>query len=420
MSNIIDRRKNNKGKSSPNRQRFIKRVEHQIKRALPGIIKDGNIKDLTSDGGTVKVPIKKINEPNFNYDYDTGTKESVRPGNDVFNQGDRVKKPKKGGGQGGSASKDGDGSDDFTVVISKEEFMKYFFEDLELPNMTKKYLESVKDFKNKRAGYTKNSTPSRLNVGTSFKESMARRIGVQASISRLIEEIEKELEKSIDDKRRLELEELLEKYKKQLQTIPFLEDIDLRYNNFEQVPVETTSAVMFCIMDVSGSMGYDEKDIAKRFFMFLYLFLMKSYDLIEIVYIRHHTISKEVSEEEFFNSKETGGTVVAPALLLMNDIIDERYSSQWNIYACQASDGDVWSSSDAIECRDILLDKILDKVQYMTYVEIGEKNKNGDLWSAYSNVVTGVDNMAIKKINSINQIWPAFKDLFKKKGIVNE
>ena len=111
---------------------------------------------------------------------------------------------------------------------------------------------------------------------------------------------------------------------------------------------------MFCLMDVSGSMDEERKDIAKRFFILLYLFLTRNYERIEVVFIRHHTIAKEVDEDEFFHSRESGGTVVSSALKLMQEIIRERYPlTEWNIYAAQASDGDNWDddSSSAITCR---------------------------------------------------------------------
>jgi uncharacterized sporulation protein YeaH/YhbH (DUF444 family) len=89
-----------------------------------------------------------------------------------------------------------------------------------------------------------------------------------------------------------------------------------------------TQAVMFCIMDVSGSMDESRKDTAKRFFILLYLFLKRVYDKIEVVFIRHHTAAAEVDEDEFFHSRESGGTVVSSALHLLDKIIDERYGSR--------------------------------------------------------------------------------------------
>src|SRR5690606_20358501 len=126
-----------------------------------------------------------------------------------------------------------------------------------------------------------------------------------------------------------------------VEQIPFIDTFDLRYDNRIDRPKPTTQAVMFCVMDVSGSMGPEEKDMAKRFFMLLYLFLTRTYEKIQVVFISHHTEASEVDEETFFYSRETGGTVVSSALNLMSKIIQERFpTSEWNIYAAQASDGD--------------------------------------------------------------------------------
>jgi uncharacterized sporulation protein YeaH/YhbH (DUF444 family) len=184
------------------------------------------------------------------------------------------------------------------------------------------------------------------------------------------------------------------------------------------VPQPTTSAVMFCIMDVSASMGQHEKDIAKRFFTLLYIFLTRQYENVELVFIRHHTAAKEVDEEEFFNSRESGGTVVAPSLKLMNKIISERYSNgQWNIYGCQASDGDVWSDSDAEECVQIMRTETLPTVQYMAYLEISDRSKNSSLWKAYHKLANET-LFSVRKIYEVNEIWPVFRGLFRKAKVL--
>lgn len=420
--NIVDRRHNPKGKSSENRQRLLKRVEDQIKKAIPDIIKNTNVKDLTSSNKGVKIPVKGVNEPQFSYDRESGDKRHVNPGNKEHVVGDKIKKPENGKGKGSGNKGSNDptiGEDDFTITISKEEFMDFFFSDLELPDMVKKHLNTIVDFKQKRAGFTNVGNPSRLNIVKSFKNSMTRRMAYSLFYDKKIKEIEEKIKNSdlTDDELNLLLKEL-DKLKKMKLSVSFMEEIDLQYNNFEKYPVPITSAVMFCVMDISGSMGEKEKDIAKRFFMLLYLFLSKQYDKIDIVFIRHHTVAKEVSEEEFFNSKETGGTIVLGALKLMDDIIKERYSQNWNIYAAQASDGDVWDNIDAYECGTLLSKELLDRLQYMVYIEIN-RNYDSDLWKTYKPISETRKNFNIGKIGEVNQIWEVFRDFFKK-NITNE
>jgi uncharacterized sporulation protein YeaH/YhbH (DUF444 family) len=414
--NIVDRRKSTRGKSSENRQRLLKRIDGQIKKALPDIIKGTNVKDLTSSNERVKIPVKGIGEPQFTYDKDTGDKEMVHPGNKEYSEGDMIKKPKSGGGSGqGKGSNDPNVTEDeFTVSISREEFLDYFFAELELPDLVKNHLNSLVDFKQKRAGYSNYGNPSRLNITRSYKNSMARRMAVGLFFDKKIKEIEEKLKTETDSSIIEDLEKELDKLKKMKLSVSFMEEVDLQYNNFEKVSVPVTSAVMFCIMDVSGSMGEQEKDISKRFFMLLYMFLTKQYEKIEMVFVRHHTSAKEVSEDEFFNSKESGGTVVVTALELMAKIIRERYSEGWNIYAAQASDGDVWDSSDANDCYKILDTDILSKVQYMIYIEIC-RSKEGDLWNKYSTLKNKHKNFEIGRINGVGEIWKVFQDFFKKK-----
>ena len=415
--NIVDRRKNSKGKSSENRQRLLKRVEDQIKKALPDIVKNTNVKDLTSSNGNIKVPVKGIGEPQFHYDKDSGDKKHVHPGNKEYTEGDTIEKPKggQGKGKGQKGSKDGDPTEDeFSVTISREEFLDYFFADLELPDMVKKHLNSIVDFKQKRAGYSNYGNPSKLNITRSYKNSMARRMAVGMFFDKKIKEIEDKLKTETDLVLIAELEKELDKLKKMKLSVSFMEEVDLQYNNFEKVAVPVTSAVMFCVMDVSGSMGEKEKDIAKRFFMLLYMFLTKQYERIEMVFIRHTTVAKEVDEEEFFNSRESGGTVVISALELMSKIIEERYSKDWNIYAAQASDGDVWDRSDAQDCAKILDADILNSVQYMIYIEICRRSE-GDLWQSYKTIANKRSNFEIGKIDEVGGIWKVFQDFFKKK-----
>ena len=416
--NIVDKRNNPKGKSSPNRQKLLKRIGHKIKKAMPDIIKNNSVKDLTSSKKKVKIPVKGINEPQFSYDGETGDKKRVHPGNKEYVPGDKVKKPMGGEGEGQGQKGSNDPTiteDDFTISISREEFLDYFFDDLELPDMVKKHLNSVVDFKQRRAGFTNAGTPNRLNVVKSYKNSMSRKMATTIFFDKKIKEIEEKLkDENISDEKAQQLLDELKKLTKMKSSVNFMEEIDLQYNNYEKYPIPVTSAVMFCIMDVSGSMGEKEKDISKRFFMLLYMFLTKQYEQIEIVFIRHHTQAKEVDEEEFFNSKESGGTIVLPALDLMDKIIEERYSSDWNIYAAQASDGDVWDNSDAIDCGEILRNKLLNKIQYMVYIEV-MRNRHSNLWEQYANVSGNVNNFNIGRINNVKEIWEVFSDFFKKR-----
>ena len=168
-------------------------------------------------------------------------------------------------------------------------------------------------------------------------------------------------------------------------------------------------------MDVSGSMDQSIKDLAKRFYLLLYMFLKRHYDRTEIVFIRHHTVAKEVDEQEFFYSRETGGTVVSSALKLMQEVMDERYSpDEWNIYGAQASDGDNWNDDSPV-CSKILADSILPQVQYFAYVEITKRNHQA-LWEEYTKLEQAfAGTFAQQHIRDVGDIFPVFRELFQKR-----
>jgi len=343
MSQIIDRRLNPKHKSAVNRQRFLKRFRRQIRKAVSDAVDGRSVTD-TESGEEVTIPSKDLSEPVFQHG-SGGRREIVHPGNKDFVTGDRVPRPEGGGGRGSRASNQGEGQDDFVFELSRDEFLEFFFEDLELPDLVKTKLAQVVSRKSVPAGYSKDGIPPNLHILRSLKEAHARRIALTAGKRRRLRELEAELEERLagegENSETTALKEEVSRLKTSIAAVPFIDTLDLRYRNRIQIPKPTTQAVMFCLMDVSGSMDQFKKSLAKRFFILLYLFLSRNYERTDVVFIRHHTVAKEVDEEEFFYSRETGGTVVSSALVMLRDIIRERYPVQdWNIYAAQASDGD--------------------------------------------------------------------------------
>ncbi|MBM94935.1 MAG: hypothetical protein CMI09_03670 [Oceanospirillaceae bacterium] len=420
MSYIIDRRLNGKNKSMVNRQRFLKRYKQHIKEAVSDAVNHRSITDMER-GENISIPERSINEPIIHHGQG-GRQHRVLPGNKQFNTGDQLDKPPQGGGGGGGsgkASNQGDGEDDFTFFITREEFLNYLFDDLALPNMIKKSLSQSKEFKTRRAGFVSEGTPNNLSIVKSLRNAHARRIGMGAGkrkkLKLLRTELEQLLAEPVPDSLRIKvLEDEIAHMEARLRALPFIDELDLRYRNQVRVPVPTSKAVMFCLMDVSGSMTQDVKDLAKRFYLLLYLFLEKNYEHIEIVFIRHHTSAKEVDEEEFFYSRETGGTIVSSALKMMNDIVQERYlSGGWNIYGAQASDGDNWDDDSPL-CADILANQLLPVVQHFAYVEI-TPHEHQALWYAYQGVQqANAQKFACAQIRNAADIYPVFRELFAK------
>lgn len=419
MSQLIDRRQNAGKKSTVNRQRFLRRYKNQIKRAVSEAAGKRSITEI-DQGEQITIPAKDISEPRFNRG-NGGHVERVLPGNDRFISGDKVKRPEdgEGGGSGSQASDSGEGEDDFVFQLTREEFLELYFEDLELPDLIKKELARMTTYKTVRAGVTSSGIPSNINVIRSMRQATGRRVALASPHKRKLREAEAELARleasgNAENIDLLKLQRDIELLKKKIKTVPFIDTIDLRYNNKIRIPSPSTQAVMFCIMDVSGSMDEAKKDIAKRFFILLYLFLTKNYDKIELVFIRHHTSAKEVDEEEFFYSRETGGTVVSSALELLHTVIEARYPpSAWNIYVAQASDGDNWNA-DSPYCQELLQEKIMPMLQYFAYIEIMPRHHQS-LWEVYQQIQQRYRNFAMENIDNVADIYPVFRELFKRK-----
>ncbi|KMW48051.1 YeaH/YhbH family protein [Ralstonia insidiosa] len=418
MGTIIDRRENGGGKSTVNKQRFIKRYKDQIRRAVAKAVSGRKIMDI-EQSGQVSIPVKDISEPMFHHG-SGGRREGVHPGNRQFVRGDSFDRQQQGsGGTGSQASDSGEGEDDFVFTLSREDFLNFFFEDMALPDMAKRHLAKIAEVRKVRAGYSLDGTPSNLSILRTMRSSIGRRIALSSPYQRRLHELETEYNEVLQNDgpycaRALELTKEMRHLRSCLDRVPFIEKLDLRYNNRVQRKRPQAQAVMFCVMDVSGSMDEQRKDLAKRFFMLLYLFLKRNYERIDVVFIRHHTVAKEVSEEDFFHSRESGGTVVSSALKLVTEVIHDRYPpSQWNIYCAQASDGDNWAGDSEL-CAQLLRESILPVTQYFAYIEVVSTEPQ-NLWEEYLTVQAAYENFAMQRILKADEIYPVLHDLFQKR-----
>jgi uncharacterized protein len=420
LHQVIDRRLSGKNKSIGNRERFLRRYRDQIRDAVRKAVGDRSIKDI-EQGTDISLPKRDVSEPLFNHG-PGGTREMVHPGNREYVKGDRIARPQGGaGGSGGSgASPDGQGEDDFVFRITREEFMNYFFDDLALPRLIRtQLLADVPEWKSRRAGFVSEGNPTSLHVVRSMRVALGRRIAMGGDARTELRKLEEHLEELQDQDapgtQIAAVQAEIEALRARLKRVPFLDPFDLRYRNRVREPLPTSKAVMFCLMDVSGSMDEARKDLAKRFFILLYLFLSRHYEKTEVIFIRHHTQAAEVTEDEFFHATESGGTVVSSALTLMHEIVRDRFSgSDWNIYGAQASDGDNWQQ-DSSKCRELLDNKLLPLCRYFAYVQVADEDQN--LWEEYTRVRDSNVNFAMQKIVTPAQIFPVFRDLFKKNPV---
>jgi len=424
---IIDRRPNPHGKNLENRQRVLTRARGEVARAARAAIQQGTLRE-TGRGETVTIPADVLHEPSFHTVFTGGERHVVLSGNKEFSTGDRLSRP-PGGSGGGSGSGSGQGSgeaqDGFSFVLTRDEFLDLFFEDLELPDLVKSQVVATETMAPVRAGISVDGTPSQVDMSRSMRQSLARRIGLRRPKPPEVRALEEEvarLERSGEDADRLRmLHGELELALRRLARVPWVDPIDLRYRRYTQVPKPSTRAVMFCLMDVSGSMSESMKDLAKRFFLLLHVFLERRYKRVDLVFIRHTEVAEEVTEEVFFTDPRTGGTVVSTALAELTRIQRDRYpAASWNIYAAQASDGDNFGS-DTQRAVTMLETDILPLVQHFAYIEVSMSaaiiRGETDLWRGYAPLSQRAPKLAMRRVAERRDIFPVFRDLFGRKAL---
>lgn len=422
---IIDRRLNPGGKSLANRQRFIRRARALVRKAVRDASAGRSIKDA-GKGGEISIPADGVHEPILRRSSEGGKRDYLLPGNKKYVEGDTIPRPERGGG-GSGPGQDGEGEDEFRFALSDDEFLELYLEDLELPDLAKRQVKGLESIQFRRAGYSVSGPPSRMSIPRTMRNSMSRRIALKRPREDEIEAARAELERLEMEGSTAQIAEAKEKlarleYRKRV--IPYIDQLDVRYRRLEAQPKPIAQAVMFCLMDVSGSMTEHMKDLAKRFYSLLYLFLSRRYKHVDVVFVRHTHQAEEVDEQTFFYSRETGGTVVSTALEEMIKIIALRYpASTWNIYGAQASDGDN-TSSDNPKAIALLENEILPLCQYYAYVEVGSDDddphqgmgeQTTNLWRAFARVLGPDVPMSMRKVRHRRDIYPVFRELFAKR-----
>ena len=426
--NIIDRRPNPHGKNIENRQRVLTRAREAVARAARSAVDKGTLREL-GQGETVAIPADVLHEPSFHTVFSGGQRQFVLSGNKEFSTGDRLKRPPGGSGDGGGGQGDGQGGgeaqDEFRFVLTRDEFLDLFFEDLELPDLVKNQVQVTDTTAPARVGISMDGTPSRVDMSRTMRQSLARRTGLRRPKPPEVREMEAEiarLEASGADVDRLRmLRGELEVALRKLARVPWIDPIDMRYRRYQQVPKPSARAVMFCLMDVSGSMSENMKDIAKRFFLLLHVFLERRYKRVELVFIRHTEVAEEVEEETFFTDPRTGGTVVSTAMAEFIRIQRLRYPAEsWNIYAAQASDGDN-SGSDTQRTVTMLETDILPIVQHFAYIEVPMSaaivRGETELWRGYAPLAQRAPKLAMRRVGERRDIFPVFRDLFARRTV---
>lgn len=383
---IFKKHKSSADRSATDRRRHKEKIEKAIKEGIHDIVAEESI--IGHDGKKkIKIPVRGIKEFQFIYGKNNKKVGSAQ-GKDI-KKGQTISQGKKkaassgpGSGKPGSTS----GEEFYEVDITLDELAKYLFDDLNLPDLEKKSFPNIFANKIKRKGYRKEGIRPRLSKKETIKRKIRRK-----KISIISGAYDAESE----------------------DRFPFHKD-DLKYKHIEVTKKNVTNAVIFFIMDVSGSMTKSKKFKARSFFFLLYQFIRYRYDKTEIVFISHTTEAKETNENEFFGRGSSGGTFISSGLEKAIEIMESRYPpSSWNLYTFHCSDGDNWGEDNdrAME----LSKKIIDLCQLYSFVEITEGIKGSSGWGdpmskLYKKLVS--NKFKVVEISGKDDIWPEFKKLF--------
>ena len=369
-------------RSARDRLRHRQKVKNSIRDNIADIIADESIIGRNQDK-IIKIPIRSIKEYRFIYGDNA---PGAAQGNGQQKPGDIVEKGQpgeQGPGQGGG---DQPGVDAIETEVTLEELIDLMFDDLDLPNLAKKaFKQVVSDNARKRKGKRHAGIRPRLDKRTTAKQRVKRKLAVRGS-------------RGWDEEKK---------------RFPFHQD-DMRYHHVVPTTREESNAVIFCIMDTSGSMGTIKKYLARSFYFLLYQFVRQKYNNVEVVFIAHHTEAKEVTEEEFFHKVESGGTYISSGYRKALDIIEDRYHpSLWNIYAFHCSDGDNFYSDNekAVDSARELCG-VCNLFGYGEIKPSGSAYYSGSMLEVFGQIQ--VENFQMVVIEKKEDLWPAFKTFMNK------
>jgi uncharacterized sporulation protein YeaH/YhbH (DUF444 family) len=438
---FVDRRKTGRGKSINNRQKLLDRIKESIRSTKPEDIDSGGVAHAGTKGGKtfnnpVKIAREALAEPTFHYEPGTGERDVVLIGNDEWERGDEMPVNSSGGGGGGGGSGPGEESeDDFIVNISRDEFFDVFFEDCRLPDLLETHEKEIPEAVWKPAGFQKEGNAAQLSVIRSFRNSIGRRSVLSAEARRELEELEKELEEleetlsgnplnGVANSRYQVVKARIEELKASIACTPFFEKLDLRYRKSEKVQVKTADAVLIMVMDISGSMDEDKKRAARKFFTLQYAFIKRKYPNTDLVFIAHTDTAEEMTEEDFFTTRKSGGTVVSPAFALAHSIIKARYDTQQtNIYLSYAGDGDNWDSDNPLVISEVEEKGLLSKLRHMVYVQVGitisgsfSYGSGVSLWNVMKSISNTNKKLHTIKIADETEVFGAFRTVYAEKS----
>ena len=188
---------------------------------------------------------------------------------------------------------------------------------------------------------------------------------------------------------------------------------DKVYRSWKPVKKPQSNAVIVYMMDVSGSMGHEQKELVRLEAFWIDAWLRRNYDGIESRYIVHDVNAKEVDRETFFHLREDGGTKISSAFKICRELLDRHYdTSEWNIYLFHFSDGDNSSESDSRECCKLLRENLLPRSNQFGYCQVASAYGSGNFINVLRDQLADAENMVTSRVNTKDDIYDSIKTFF--------
>jgi len=351
--------------------RHNEKVGEAVRKHLPEIVAGADV--LSGGARTVRVPVRMLEHYHFRL---RPPEQRDGVGQGAAKPGDVLAKPQQGEGTGkGRGGKD-EGGIEFMLELKVDDIVDWLWEQMELPNLHAR-IGRAEESDWTREGWDKRGARSRLDRRRSFKESVKRRKG-------------------------------------QSEDAPTFTNDDLRFRQLTKREQPAIQAVVFLLMDVSGSMSDRDRQLAKTFFFWAVQGLRRQYRHLETVFVAHTTEAWEFNEEEFFQVTGSGGTVASTGLAKVREIVDARFSpSRYNIYLFYASDGDNYAADRP--AAETALASLAEVANYCGYLEVSSGSQRqlatetGHLFSELASAGKAAGSFAV---NAVEDIWEAVKHFF--------
>ncbi len=321
----------------------------------------------------VSIPLPQIDIPHFRY----GSKEQGGVGQGDGEVGQSL--GKDGPGQGNEAG-DQPGEHVLEVDISLDELARIMGDELELPRIEPKGKNNVQGDVVRYTGARRVGPESLRFFKRTYREALKRQLALGL-------------------------------YNPDDPVIYPIHD-DRRYRARRIIEAPESRAVILYMMDVSGSMGYEQKEIVRTESFWIDTWLTSQYRQIETRYIVHDVVAKEVDRDTFFHIRESGGTKISSAYELADRMVEQQFNpAEWNVYLFHFSDGDNWGGDDTKHCLSILSDSLLPKSNLFCYGQVKSAYGSGqfikDLREHFPK--EHYENLVLSEINNKEEIYDSIK-----------